>query len=360
MPKVSVLMPVYNTSESYLREAIESILNQTYTDFEFIIINDGSTNNAQDVILSYKDERIVYVKNEQNLKLIKTLNKGLDLAKGEYILRMDADDISREIRIECSVKFMDENPNIAVASSYAFGIPKKIKYKLPTENRIIKPFLRYIANCMMHPAIIMRTSVLRENNFRYDERYIHNEDYKLWIDINEKAELANIGEFLLMHRLHDESVSAQNMKIQQTITHKILWENLIKDFAPRDKKLIKIVNKYFDDEELSLSEFRKIDVFLCKALSKIKKILDVSMHKYLKEIYKGVYKRYVRRTKPSLGLIFLVWISSFCSKIGAGNELKNELTLEVFDKMQESLQVSGPQDGTKFAIPENSGEERCQ
>src|SRR5574344_639787 len=112
MPKISVVMPVYNTDETFLRESIESILNQSFKDFEFIIINDGSTNNAEDVILSYKDERIRYYKNDINLKLIKTLNRGLLLAEGEYIARMDSDDISLPTRFQTQVEFLGKNPNI--------------------------------------------------------------------------------------------------------------------------------------------------------------------------------------------------------------------------------------------------------
>ena len=107
-PLVSVLMAVYN-GEKYLLEAIESILNQTYTNFEFLIINDGSTDSTEEIILSYSDQRIRYIKNEQNLKLIASLNKGLDLAKGKYIARMDADDISLPDRLEKQVNFLERN-----------------------------------------------------------------------------------------------------------------------------------------------------------------------------------------------------------------------------------------------------------
>jgi glycosyltransferase involved in cell wall biosynthesis len=95
---ISVLMPVYN-AEKYLKESICSILNQTYGDFEFLIINDGSTDKSEEIILSFKDERIVYHKNESNIKLIATLNKGIALARGKYIARMDADDISLPDRL---------------------------------------------------------------------------------------------------------------------------------------------------------------------------------------------------------------------------------------------------------------------
>ena len=119
---VTVLMPVYN-GEMYLREAIDSILHQTFTDFEFLIINDGSTDNSETIILSYDDSRIRYEKNDSNLKLIATLNKGIELAKGKYIVRMDADDISIPDRIEKQVAFLEKNPDVGICGSWftAFG-----------------------------------------------------------------------------------------------------------------------------------------------------------------------------------------------------------------------------------------------
>ena len=119
MPEITVLMPVYN-GEKYLRPAIESILNQTFSDFEFLIINDGSTDNSESIILSYKDERIRYVKNENNLKLIKTLNKGIDLARGKYIARMDADDISLPTRLEREIEYMESHPECGLVSVFPY------------------------------------------------------------------------------------------------------------------------------------------------------------------------------------------------------------------------------------------------
>ena len=116
-PLVTVLMAVYN-GEKYLREAIESILDQTYTNFEFLIINDGSSDRTEEIILSYNDKRIRYIKNEQNLKLIASLNKGLDLAKGEFIARMDADDISLPERLEKQINFLEKHPEIGLLGSW--------------------------------------------------------------------------------------------------------------------------------------------------------------------------------------------------------------------------------------------------
>ncbi len=129
-PKVTVLMPVYN-AEKYLKTAIESILKQTFSDFELLIINDGSTDGSEEIIRSFNDKRIRLFNNEQNLGIIKTLNKGLNLAKGEYIIRMDADDISLPDRLELQVKYMEENPGIGISGTQAriFGDTKKFTIK---------------------------------------------------------------------------------------------------------------------------------------------------------------------------------------------------------------------------------------
>ena len=113
VPGVSVVMPAYNAAK-YIKEAIDSILAQTYRDFEFIIVNDGSTDNTKEIILSYSDPRIVYIENEQNSGICVTLNKGLDAAKGRYIVRMDSDDIALPQRLEVQVRYMDANPVVGV------------------------------------------------------------------------------------------------------------------------------------------------------------------------------------------------------------------------------------------------------
>lgn len=339
MPKVSVIMPVYNTPENYLREAIESILKQTYSDFEFIIINDGSTNNAESVILSYGDSRIVYVKNEQNLKLIKTLNKAFELAKGEYIIRMDADDISVKNRIEKSVEYMDNNRNIAAAGTYAIGTPNKLRFMPPKKNEDIKPFLRYVMNCMIHPSMIIRTCILRENNLLYDENYLHNEDYKLWLLLNKIGELANIPEVLLVHRLHETSVSVKYTQEQLRITNKILWENLLCDFAPKNKKLEKIVYKFFNSEKLELSEFCCVSKFLCKVVKKLKRLFPDEIYPYIIKIYTDNYTEFALSTKPVFWLLVAIWISPFGAEFGIGVDFKKNLADKILLNMRSTLSV---------------------
>lgn len=201
---VTVLMPVYN-AERYLAEAIESILHQTYQDFEFLIINDGSSDGSEEIILKYAaaDPRINYVKNEHNIKLIATLNKGIKLAKGKYIVRMDADDISVPERIEKQVSFMESHPSVGVCGSYftVFGEEVKKTYVVtrPLGNETIKASLLF-TNSLGHPNVIIRKSVMVDNDIWYDPRFYRIEDWGLWTMLMNKCDFENIPESLLMYR----------------------------------------------------------------------------------------------------------------------------------------------------------------
>ena len=213
-PLVSVLMPVYN-GEKYLREAIDSILNQTYSDFEFLIINDGSTDNSENIINSYNDSRIRYVKNECNLKLIATLNKGTQLAKGKYIVRMDADDISDPTRIERQVILMEKNEDVGLCGSWftAFGDVQAsvCKYKEQHDEILFKMFYQ----ChFCHPSLIIRKKVFEDLVIPFDKQFIHAEDYELYFRISTKWKFHNLQESLFKYRIHSLSVSRQNQLIQ--------------------------------------------------------------------------------------------------------------------------------------------------
>jgi glycosyltransferase involved in cell wall biosynthesis len=212
-PRVTVLMPVYNAA-AHLQQAIDSILNQTFADFEFLIINDGSTDSSDKIIRSYTDARIVYVANEVNLKLIATLNKGIELARGEYIVRMDADDISLPPRIEKLLAFMDSTPNVGVCGSWfeSFGGKSKVT-KYQSESDAIR--LHMLHQChLCHPSVILRKKVLLTNKLFYNKEYIHAEDYELWVRMGAYTKYANIPEVLLRYRQHEDSVSNKYSDIQ--------------------------------------------------------------------------------------------------------------------------------------------------
>ncbi|MCP3761379.1 glycosyltransferase [Domibacillus sp. A3M-37] len=208
MPKVTVLMPVYN-GELYLKEAIESILNQSFKDFEFLIINDGSTDSSEEIIKSYGDSRIRLVNNERNLRLIATLNKGLELARGEYIARMDCDDISHPKRLEKQVKKMNSDESIAICGTGFKVIGKHgLKPLILTDFKSIRNYL-HIGNCIVHPSIMIRKSILRKNNYYYDPLYTHIEDYELFVRISKKYKIVNLNKNLLHYRLSPNGISRQ-------------------------------------------------------------------------------------------------------------------------------------------------------
>lgn len=332
--KVSILMPVYNTSEEYLREAISSILNQTFRDFEFIIINDGSTNNVKDIVLSYDDSRIVYLENEENLGVIKTLNRGLELAKGEYIARMDSDDISKPRRLEVSVDFMDKNQQISAAGCHALATPIKYKYATPCDNKTIKVFLRYVANCMMHPTMIIRKSALIKYKLKYDEKYIHNEDYKLWIELNKKTQLANIPEVLLIHRVYDNAVSVKYAQLQQHITSKILWENIIESYEWHNLFLRNVVKKYFENKPLSVFDLFVVIATIKKMVKILKNEMQTDFHSYIDSTYRVNLINFLKKVPASNSVISLIWGSNILDSLCYKEEDKIKLTKMISEKAQ--------------------------
>lgn len=304
MPKVSVLMPVYNTEESYLREAIESILNQTFSDFEFIILNDGSTNNAQDVILSYSDSRINYVINEKNLGLIKTLNKGFDLAKGEYIARMDSDDISLPERFQKQVNFMDENPNVHVVGTWYEWFPKCKVQKPATNDKAIKECLLASSNSIAHPTVMLRKSVIDNLQARYDENFAYVEDYALWLSLIDKVDFANIDEILLKYRIHPNSVCKVNKRNQILNVYKLMAQTQGKYFGIDYSKILDIISK-LKTEKISSKELLELNEF--SKLIKTKAQEKGFVCEY--EMNKDFYKLAIRNCKKDLLFLKLLWTS---------------------------------------------------
>lgn len=219
MPRVSVLTPIYNTNHAHLRECIESILNQTYTDFEFIILNDSPENSElEKLVLSYDDARIRYIKNNKNIGISKSRNKLIELARGEYIAIFDHDDISYTTRLEKQVKFLDANPYIGVVGAWAhwFGAQDFIR-KNPEYDTDIKIRLTDVC-AIMHTTAMIRKSVLIDNNIWYEEQYTPAEDYRLWGQLMQFTDFYNIQEVLVDYRCDTDNAS-HRMQTRQTIVH---------------------------------------------------------------------------------------------------------------------------------------------
>jgi glycosyltransferase involved in cell wall biosynthesis len=221
--KISVLMPAYN-AEKYISEAIESILNQTFKDFEFIVIDDCSTDGTGKIINRYaaEDPRIIFLRNESNLKISKTLNRGIDIARGKYIARMDADDWSYPDRLQKQFDFMEKNPEVGVSGGAVdicneqMKITGRRKYNL-SDSDIRKKIFRY--NPFAHSAIIIRKDVLQKSGL-YDNDYNLAEDYELYFRIGRYAKFANLEDVLLKYRIFSGSSTGKSTKKMELATIK--------------------------------------------------------------------------------------------------------------------------------------------
>ena len=222
IPDISVVMSVYN-AEEYLKESIDSILGQTYKNFEFIIINDGSTDRSAKIINSFTDKRIIVI-NQENSGLPAALNKGITIALGRYIARMDADDIANLTRFEKQFLFLEHNPEVVVVGTWADIISKEGEYlyteNKPTDSKSLKDSLP--TSPFFHGSVMIRTSSLMEVE-GYKSVFKNRQDVVLWIDLSEKGKFTNIEEALYKFRLTPDSnqrKSKKYIKLQDEVISK--------------------------------------------------------------------------------------------------------------------------------------------
>ena len=230
-------MPVYN-GEEYLKEAIDSILSQTFSDFELIIINDCSKDNTVNIVKEYNDERIILINNDVNLGIAKTLNKGIDLARGKYIARMDADDICYSHRFETQYNFMEKNLDIGMCGSSVqiFTENSTNLHECPTSHDEIR-VLQIFNTAFAHPTVMIRRSILEKYNLKYNDFYEGMEDYELWIRMSEVTKLANIKDVLLKYRSHPKQATKKINKLQRErmkLLRKKTLEDLSLNFSKED------------------------------------------------------------------------------------------------------------------------------
>ena len=218
-PLISVLMPVYN-SEKYLSQAIESILQQTYVNFEFLIFDDGSTDQSQDVISFYaaKDKRIKPFYNRENLGYVVHLNQGILISKGNFIARMDSDDISSPDRLYQQVHFLQKNPDTAVVGSSTLiinelGQELEVSVRHPSRKALF--WQSFFTNPLAHPTVMFRKSVIVQSGL-YDPAKLPAEDLDLWTRVLKVSSISNIEKPLLKYRQHPHSISRIKGETQET------------------------------------------------------------------------------------------------------------------------------------------------
>lgn len=218
-PKVTVLLPVYNGGD-YLKRAIASILGQSYKDFELLIINDASADLSEEAILSFVDPRLRYVKNESNLNLLASLNKGLGLARGEFVARMDQDDISLPLRLEKQVAFLDNNPSVGVVGT-AFQLigqnGEKGQTVFPPTDHFALRWILCFANPLAHPSVMFRKDIITKVGGYTSSDLVSrgtypSEDYDLWRRTAKATRLANLPAMLVYLRKHQTNYTSLHFR----------------------------------------------------------------------------------------------------------------------------------------------------
>lgn len=293
-PSISLIMPVYNAKSDELSLAIESILNQTFQDFEFIIINDGSTNNSEDMILSYDDERIKYLKNETNIKLIATLNKGLDVAKGKYIARLDSDDYSDKTRFEKQFDYLEQNPSIGVLGTYFNRIPENKTILVPTLTQDVNNYIRYCQNCIIHSSVMFRKSIIDKYDLSYDKNCLHAEDHKLWSDMSRYCDIAVYPEVLTYYRHSPDGISETNRSWQRKMVTVILLDNMINDYSSNKDYMYSILVKYVQGSPVSEEEFNAMRLLLNEIVNDLTQKISYPFNMKVKPFILSILAYFVR------------------------------------------------------------------
>lgn len=232
MPAITVLMAAYN-DRAYLAESIDSVRQQTFADFEFLIVDDGSTDGSAEYLSSLRDPRIVVIRNTRNSGLTASLNRGLAAARGRYIARMDADDVCLPVRLERQFDFMEAHPNVGILGTSrllidAAGNPIAVAHAGATDLAIRWKCL--LGNPFGHPTVMLRAAALASHGLRYDETFRTAQDYELWTRLLPVTRAANLTEPLLRYRLRD-GVS-RTSKPEQLANHDAISRRAIAALAP--------------------------------------------------------------------------------------------------------------------------------
>lgn len=311
--KISVIMPVYNTKEEYLREAIESILNQTFRDYEFIIINDYCDEKTTAILAGYQDKRIVLVRNDRNLGVTASLNIGLEIARGKYIARMDADDISYPNRFESQYKYMEKHPEIDVLGGWVkMGKELYKSYgKAGNEWRRIRMLFYNAGVC--HPVAFFRKEFLDKYNLKYDIRIKKSQDYDLWCRCVEIGTISVLPKKVLEYRHHSDQISSKNRDEQEYYTDVIRTGELDKICSNYTEREL----KQFLDMGSEILSAKELDEFWRKILKGNSetgilndRILKYELSKQWIRILLGIYKR--KNKKDYLSVKWLSVLASPC------------------------------------------------
>lgn len=240
-PFLSVVMSVYN-GEKYLSESIESILNQTYRNFEFIIINDGSTDNTGKIIEEYarKDNRVISV-DQENMGLTRSLNRGIKIAIGDYIARQDSDDVSLPHRFESQIDFFRQNPGLVLCGTWFEEINENqgsVIRKYPLDDKILRQYVKYV-NYFCHPSVMFSKKIFKAVG-GYDESFSSGQDFELWIRMAKEGKISNLPMVLVKKRIgFSNTISWLNRKQKISMARKTISKHFSKWYEINPYKFIR-------------------------------------------------------------------------------------------------------------------------
>lgn len=268
-------MSTYNTNEKFLRCAIESILNQDYYNFEFIIVIDGG--NDLKVIKSYNDKRIIIIKHDKCRGLPASLNEAIKISNGDYIARMDSDDISLPFRLSRQVEYMEKNPEIDICGTFYRYFGEKSKYNINVLNsyKEVKSQL-FSKNALAHPSVMIKADFLKKYDLLYDEKYKYSQDFDLWTRACEFGNISILPKLCFLYRVHESQISSSKKMEQMTLYENILKRNLVKlGLKEQNIKYIKMLNS------MEKVDFNKLFDFIQLAIQRnnLKKFYDINTFK---------------------------------------------------------------------------------
>ncbi len=301
-------MATFKTDKEMLMESINSILNQTYTNFEFIIVCDGDE-EEYNFIKKIDDKRIKVLKNSENMGLPYSLNKAITAATGNYIARMDSDDISLPNRLKIQLDFLESHPDVFLCSTYVkqFGAINDSKKILFNNCEQVKCQLLYRA-VLVHPTVMGRKEVFQQ--FKYNNEFKCSQDFELWSRISEKYKIAVIPSIQLNYRVHNKQASIEKMKIQEEFSKKIIYENSKKINGKYEEQIFECLCVLGGREKLTKENYLKISNEIDYIIEQNKKYKNYGV----KELKMILYNRFFELILKNKIFVFNFSVLKKCLK----------------------------------------------